>query len=428
MDRQLTPLVGRELELRHLLERWEIAKLGHGQAVLVSGEGGIGKSRLLRAFREQAGAAGKAWRSIFCSPFYQNSALHPIIDLIERAIDAERMAVESDRATVLRQVLTAAGIGDDTTYTLIGSLLGLGEANEPALNELAPDQRKRRTFDALIAWLSADAREHPLVVVVEDLHWIDPSTRELFGMLLERIAQLPVLVVLTFRPEFVPSWATHGQISMVTLRRLSSDEVVSVAHGTTAGKVLPPRIVEEIVNRTDGVPLFVEELTKAIVASGLVVENDGALQLASGRATRLDVPATLRDSLMARLDRLGIAKSVAQLASVVGREFDYAVLRSVCDFPEAELETHLAELNRADIIQQSGVPPRSHYLFKHALIQEAAYDTLLKSVRQRHHQRIAQSYVERFPDVVQSRPELVAHHYSRAMMPGAAVPVLAAGG
>ncbi len=419
--RHTTPLIGRDMELRHLLERWTLAQQGQGQAVLLSGEGGIGKSRLLEAFRERAAAQGKSWRNIFCSPFYHNSALHPMIDLIERAIEAEDVSSLPDRGAALRRVLHAADLADDMTFTLIGSLVGLGAEHERALQNLAPDQRKRRTLDALIAWLHADALKTPLVLVAEDLHWIDASTRDFIGVLLERIVDLPVLLVLTFRPEFIPTWAMHGQISTLALTRMVREQVISVAQGVTDGKALPERIIDEIVLRTDGVPLFVEELTKAIIAAGLVVERDGALHLASQHSAKLEIPSTLRDSLTARLDRLGAAKSVAQLASILGREFEYRVLQVVCDLPESELEEQLAALNRAEIIQQRGIPPRSHYIFKHALIQEAAYDTLLKSARQQHHKRIAEAYVERFPDVAQSRPELVAHHYSRALVPEAAV-------
>ena len=414
-------LVGREAELGHLIDRWELARCGQGQAVYLSGEGGIGKSRLLDALREYVTGGGHGWRTIRCSPFYQNSALYPIIDLIERAIGAAGEATPAARAASLRQDLRAAGIADDTSYVLIASLVGLDE-HDRALSDMAPAQWKRQTLDTLIEWLRADAVRGPLVMVVEDLHWIDASTREFIAMVLERIAKLPVLVVLTYRPEFVPPWTIHANVSTIALARLTADEVVLVATGITSGKALPPRVVEEIVRRTDGVPLFVEELTKAILASGLILEREGVLQLASDQTAQLEVPATLRDSLTARLDRLGSAKEIAQLASVLGREFDFATLQSVCEIPAAELEAQLDALNRAEIIQQSGFPPHSHYVFKHALIQEAAYDTLLKRARQQLHERVASSYVERFAEVAQLRPELVAYHYSRALMPEVAVP------
>lgn len=413
------PLVGRDSELQLLLERWQLATQGRGQAVLISGEGGIGKSRLLEAFQARVEVPAGAWRNIFCSPFYQNSALHPMIDLVERAI--RRSSGAADRTGALRRLMQQSMQTDETTFALVAALLAIGEEHERVLRDLAPDQRRRRTLDVLIAWLHADAQRQPLVIVVEDLHWIDASTRDLLGMLLERIADFPILAIFTFRPEFVPTWTLHAQISMVPLARLAPAQIETVALNVAGGKGLPARIVEEIVSRTDGVPLFAEELTKMILDSGLVEERDGALQVAGGHAALLEIPATLRDSLTARLDRLGPAKAVAQLASLLGRTFDYPVLHAVCELPEAELEARLAELNRAEIIQQRGVPPQSNYVFKHALIQEAAYDTLLRTTRQLHHRRVAQAYEECFPEVVQTRPELIAHHYSRALMPAPAL-------
>lgn len=326
------PLVGREIELQHLLDRWSLAVQGRGQAVLISGEGGIGKSRLLDAFQARVEVPAGAWRNIFCSPFYQNSALHPMIDLIERAISHNNASVVVDRAGALRRLMHHSALTDETTFALIASLLSPGQEHERVLRDLAPDQRRRRTLDVLIAWLHADAQRQPLVIVVEDLHWIDASTRDLLGMLLERISDLPILAIFTFRPEFVPTWTLHAQISMVPLARLAPAQIETVALNVTGGKALPARIVQEIVSRTDGVPLFAEELTKMIVASGMVEERDGALQVAGGQAAALfEIPATLRDSLTARLDRLGPAKAVAQLASLLGRTFDYPVLHAVCE-------------------------------------------------------------------------------------------------
>ena len=419
--RLAAPLIGRDKELAHLEERWKLARCGQGQAVLISGEGGLGKSRLLAAFRANAGAAEPGWLNIYCSPFYQNTALHPMIDLIERDIGRIGASSPADRMAALAKALEAAGLADKMSLALMACLVGLGAEHEAVLDGLAPDQRKRRTLDTLIAWLHANAQSSVLVLVVEDLHWIDASTRELIGILLERIAEMPMLVVLTYRPEFVPTWALHGQISTLPLARLTPAQSAVVAQGIAAGMSLPADTLDELVRRTDGVPLFVEELTRAIMDAKTAAGGD-ALDLHKGGAPlALEVPATLRDSLTARLDRLGEAKMVAQLAAVLGREFDYGILHAICDLPQAALEGKLAALNQAEIIHQRGIPPRSHYIFKHALIQEAAYDTLLKSARAQYHRRAAGAYVEEFPEIVQSRPELVAHHFSRAQMPAQAV-------
>jgi class 3 adenylate cyclase/predicted ATPase len=419
--RPAAALIGRERELLHLQERWALARSGQGQAVLISGEGGIGKSRLLAAFRESALADGPAWRSVFCSPFFQNSALHPIIDLIERRVLRDRGDAPADRSAALSRALEAVGLADETTFALLASLLGVAGANEASLAGLAPDQRKRRTLDALIAWLGADAQQTPLVMLVEDLHWVDDSTRDLLGTLLERIGHMPIMVVLTFRPEFVPTWALHGQISTLPLARLTAEQCALVALGVSGGKELPARIVEAVARRADGVPLFVEELTKAMIEAQAVADSQAPPLPSAAVAAVLEVPATLRDSLTARLDRLGEAKMVAQVASVLGRQFDYPELHAICGLPQAELEQRLAALNHAEIIHQHGIPPRSHYVFKHALIQESAYDTLLKSTRVQYHRLVANAYVQEFSDVASARPELVAHHYSRALMPAQAI-------
>ena len=278
-------LIGREKELLHLQERWALARSGQGQAVLISGEGGIGKSRLLAAFRESAGAEAPAWRNVFCSPFFQNSALHPMIDLIERDVLRDSGDAPAERGAALSRALEPAGLADETTFALLASLLGVVGANEASLAGLAPDQRKRRTLDALIAWLSADAQMAPQVMLVEDLHWIDASTRDLIGTLLERIAQLPIMLVLTYRPEFVPTWALHGQVSTLPLARLTAEQCAQVALGVSGGKALPAHIVEAVARRTDGVPLFVEELTKAMIEAQAIADSRGAV-VAPGRCRR----------------------------------------------------------------------------------------------------------------------------------------------
>jgi hypothetical protein len=407
--------IGREEELIHLERCWRLARERQGQAVLISGEGGLGKSRLLAAFRKRTGI-GPAWRSVHCSPFYQNSALHPIIDLIEQRIGQGKKC-GTERLNALTRTLSEAGLTDDTTLALVAALLGLEETAATLLDDLAPDQRKRRTLDALVAWICGDAAHTPVMLVFEDLHWVDASTRELLGMLLERIRDKPIMVMLTFRPDFIPTWTLNEQISTIPLSRLNAEQSALLALGVRGSKELSTQLVEHVVQRTDGVPLFVEELTKSIIES----QEDmavGADPIDPVHGGPLSLPASLRDSLTARLDRLGQAKTVAQLAAVLGREFDYAVLQAISDLPPAELKQRLTALDGAEIIHQLvGTPNRSTYAFKHALIQESAYDTLLKSTRAQYHRRAATAYVEEFGEVAQIHPELVAHHYSRALMP-----------
>ena len=415
-----SPLVGRTLELNHLLERWSKAKSGDGHAVLLSGEGGIGKSRLLAELRERVAPDGRAWRALRCSPFHQNSALQPMIDLIERGLATVPDDAAPDRQGKLERLLQRAGISDRATLSLLAALIGVSTADGETSLDLSPDQRKKNTIAAILSWLEADAQRQPLVMVVEDLHWVDASTRELLGVVLEQLASMPVLAVFTFRPEFVPSWSPHSRVTTLPLGRLVRAEIESLARATTGGRPLPGPLLDEIVARTDGVPLFVEELCKALLAAGVVIERNGRLELA--RALEgTEIPVTLRDSLIARLDRLGSAKALAQLASVLGREFRYPLLHAISDANDEDLDAQLAVLTRAEILLQRGLPPRAHYSFKHALIQEAAYDTLLKSSRLQHHRRVAETYLARFAHEAHGIPEVVAHHFSRAGMPAEAI-------
>ncbi len=414
------PLVGRDLELNHLLERWSRAKTGDGHAVLLSGEGGIGKSRLLAELRQRVAPDGRGWRALRCSPFHQNSALQPMIELIERGLASIPDDAAPDRLGKLERLLRPDGLDDPATVSLLAALIGASTGGRDAAPELPPDQRKKRTMAAILSWLAADAQRQPLVMVVEDLHWVDASTRELLGLVLEQLASMPVLAVFTFRPEFVPAWAPSSRVTTLPLGRLVRDEIESLALATSGGRPMPKPLLDEIVARTDGVPLFVEELCKALLAAGVVIERDGRLELA--RALEgTEIPATLRDSLTARLDRLGGAKAVAQLGSVLGREFGYPLLRAISDAQNADLDAQLAVLTRAEILLQRGLPPKAHYAFKHALIQEAAYDTLLKSSRLQHHRRVAETYLARFADEARANPEVVAHHFSRAGMPSEAI-------
>jgi class 3 adenylate cyclase/predicted ATPase len=407
-------LVGRDEEVGLLRRRWEQSKAGLGQVVLLSGEAGIGKSALMQTLREHVGREGCARLTFRCSPYHTNSALYPVIAHLQRLLRWERNETPEARLAKLEQGLDSSRQPLTEVVPLLAALLALPlpEGRYAALT-LTPQQQRQQTLDTLVAWLLAEAERQPVLAVYEDLHWADPSTLELLGAILEQAPTVPILTVLTFRPVFVPPWPSRSHLTPITLNRLERQQVEALITHLAGGKALPAEVVAHIVAKTDGVPLFVEELTKMLLESDLLRE-DMQHYVRTGPLSAVTIPTTLQDSLMARLDRLGTARDVAQLGAVVGREFAYDMLQALAPLDEPTLQALLAQLVEAELLYQRGRPPRARYVFKHALIQEAAYALLLKSTRQQVHQQIAQVIETQFPTLVETQPELVAQHYTAA--------------
>jgi TOMM system kinase/cyclase fusion protein len=419
----LTPLVGREQEIGLLLERWAHVKDGFGQVVLLSGEAGIGKSRLVQVLKEHVAAEPQAWLPpCQCSPYHHNTALYPWIDLLERvALGFDREESPPQKLRKLEGFLVQYGLPLAEAVPLFAALLSLPLGTDYAPLTVSPEQQKQQTLHALLTILLRIAAQQPVLLVMEDLHWVDPSTLELLSLLVDQGPTARILALLTFRPDFRPPWTGRSHLTQVMLPRLPRRQAAEMAGRVAHGKTLPAEVMEQVVARTDGVPLFVEELTKMVLESGLLQERAGRYELTSPLPP-LAIPTTLHDSLMARLDRLAAVKAMAQLGATLGREFSYALLHAVSPWDEASLQRGLHQLVEAELLYQQGLPPQATYLFKHALIQEAAYQSLLRSTRQQHHQRIAQVLETQFPDTAETRPELLAHHYTEAGLPAQAIP------
>jgi class 3 adenylate cyclase/predicted ATPase len=412
---ELMPLVGREQELALLLDRWALARVGEGQVVLLSGEPGIGKSRIVRALHERLWAEPRTSLRYHCSPYHGQSALWPVIRQLERAAGFARddgAAAKAAKLEILFREVTAR-VSD--ALPLVADLLSIPLAGNTARHEMSSQQRKARTFAALLAQLEALAAERPVLIMLEDAHWIDPTTLELFDQTVERIQRLPVLLVVTFRPEFTPSWTGYAHATLLGLNRLEAHQVAAIVECVTGGKALPAEVLGEILAKTDGVPLFVEELTKAVLELGLLREDDGRYVL-DGPLPPLAIPDTLQGSLLARLDRLAPVKEVAQIGAVIGREFGHELLAAVAPLDEAALDDAMRQLVAAELVFRRGEPPETTYIFKHALVQDAAYASLLRSRRQQLHARVARVLEARFPVTVTTAPEILAHHLTEAGM------------
>jgi predicted ATPase len=396
-----------------LLDRWQQAKTGSGRVVLLSGEAGVGKSRLAWTLRERLRDETFTAPSFQCSPHHAQTALWPVIDHLERRAGYRRDDSPDTKLTKL-ETLLAATAGDQPSATpLLAALLGIPTGDRYPALDLSPKEQRARTLRALVRLIEARAAREPTVAVLEDAHWGDPTTLELFDLIVDAAQRLPILLLVTSRPEFAPAWWDQPYVETVALDRLGHEDTVAMVGQVAGGQVLPAEVIERVAARTDGIPLFVEELTKLVLESSLRHE-EGSRFVLDGSLAAIEIPETLHDSLLERLDRLAPAKEVAQIGAAIGREFPYRLLAAVAPLAEDRLSEALDELARSELVFANGVPPEASYTFKHALVQDAAYSTLLKSRRRQLHARIAAALESDFPEQAEAQPEAVARHFTEA--------------
>lgn len=418
----LTPLVGRVQEVALLTECWARVTAGLGQVVLLTGEAGIGKSRLVHVLTTHVANAGHTWLECQGSPYYQHTAFYPLIELLERVVlHSHHETPPLQKLHILEEFLQHYAIPLPETVPVLAALLALPLSAAYAPLSLSPQQQKQRTLHAFLTLVLRMASQQPLFLVIEDLHWIDPSTLEWLSLLIEQVPSARLLVLCTSRLDFSPPWAERTHLSQIPLTRLPQYQTTVLMQQVAHGKTLPPDVAAQIVAKTDGVPLFVEEVTKTVLESGLLQEQEAHYVL-TAPLPPLAIPVTLYDSLLARLDRLGATKSLAQLGATLGREFTYDMIQAVAPWDAETVQQGLRQLVMAELLYQQGLPPQATYLFKHALIRDAAYQSLLKRTRQRYHRRIAEVFVAQFPTTLETQPELAAQHYTEAGQLDQAIP------
>lgn len=409
----LTALVGRDEEIEVLLRRWRRAKESDGQVVLISGEPGIGKSRVVQTLREEIAAEPHTRLRYQCSPYHTNSALYPMIDQLERAARFEHDDSPDLRLDKLEALLSLAGRSLADVTPLFGELLSIPYRKRYPELTLSAERRKEKILEAMVDQVIGLSERQPVLMILEDAHWIDPSSLELLDRIVGQAQDVRVLIIITSRPEFSPPWTGAAHVTNLTINRLSHRQGAVMVDRVVGNKTLPQEVRDQIIDKTDGVPLFLEELTKTLLESNLLTDKGDHYSLA-GSLSALRIPTTLQDSLMARLDHLGSAKEIAQVGATIGREFPYELLAGVCNLPEEQLRVALTALVGSELVFERGMPPQAVYTFKHALVQDAAYQSLLRNTRQQYHERIARVMEARFPETAENEPELLAYHYTEA--------------
>jgi class 3 adenylate cyclase/tetratricopeptide (TPR) repeat protein/type II secretory pathway predicted ATPase ExeA len=411
--RGLTPLVGRVPEVGLLVERWARAKTGMGQVVVLVGEAGIGKSRLVQVLKDHVASEVHTWLECRGLPDHQHTAWYPVTALFQRWLQWRPGMMLGTTLEQLETLLTQAHLPLAETVPLMAALLALPlPAGRYPARPLPPEQQRQYTLNTLLALVGALAEQQPVLLIVEDLHWVDPSTLELLTLLIDQVPTARIFTVLTCRPALHLPWSFRTHLTPIVLTPLTPPQVEAMVEGMLRGQRLPASVLEQIVVKTDGIPLFVEEVTKAVLEAGCY-RNTQEQDAATGPLPALTIPTTLHEALLARLDRLGSAKGVAQLAATLGRRFSYALLRAVAPLEDGPLQRDLAALVAAELLYQRGQPPQAVYRFKHALIQEAAYESVLQRVRRQTHQRLVQVLETQFAEIVATQPELLAHHALR---------------